>query len=129
MNGILKRYIYIHDDIFKSSVRRTTPSQGIFDPIDFGYHYNNLGTLKEELKVITQNIQTEGKTSTIFKQYSEALLDTITSLYQICGKLYQKSQGDTSYSMDQYESNVALYESLVQKYQTLGVRLNDQINK
>ncbi|HBR16579.1 MAG TPA: hypothetical protein DD725_03070, partial [Deltaproteobacteria bacterium] len=49
-------------------------------------------------------------------------------LRDMCKRLYDKSQGDLqSYTMDQYKSDVAIYERLVDKYSSLGSALNQYI--
>lgn len=47
VRDILTQYTKIHNDIFKSSLRRIIPIPGVFKAIDFGKHYGSLSELRE----------------------------------------------------------------------------------
>ncbi len=57
-----------------------------------------------------------------------ALLEAIQALREICGRFYEKSQGDLSkYRMAEYNANLKTYEGLMNKCQELGVALNQHL--
>ena len=61
-------------------------------------------------------------------QYVAALLEAVQALREICGRFYEKSQGNLGkYPMAEYNANLKTYEGLVNKCQELGVALNLQI--
>ena len=57
-----------------------------------------------------------------------ALLEAVQALREICGRLYEKSQGHLSkYPKAEYNVNLKTYEGLMNKCQELGVALNQHI--
>ena len=61
-------------------------------------------------------------------QYAAALLETIQALREICGRFYEKSQGNLSkYPMAEYNTDLKTYEGLMNRCQELGVALNRQM--
>ena len=56
------------------------------------------------------------------------MLEAVQALREICGRFYEKSQGDLSkYPMAEYNTNLKTYEGLMNKCQALGVALNQHI--
>lgn len=130
MHEILNRYIKIHDDIFKTSIRRIIPIPGIFKAINYGQHQEDLYNLSKSLQKNILKINENTKFAIILKEYGEALLNTIKMLHDICEKLYQKSQGDlSSYSKGQYMADLNNYNYLIENYQSIGISLNQLIAK
>jgi hypothetical protein len=129
VNRILPRYIDVHDSIFKFSLRHAIPIPGIFKPIRYGSHYENLYFIKEELEdviVATLDLpepenEAESQFVRILNLYSNALLEAITILREICGALYGKSEGNLkTYSKKQYGRDLERYQVAVLKYSELG---------
>jgi hypothetical protein len=130
VHEILDRYITIHDKIFKFSLRKAIPIPGIFKPIDYDQHFRELGSLVSALEQVANSASNKTGGTNIFQHYVTALLKTIRFLRDMCKQLYDKSQGDLqSYSMQQYKSDVAMYERLVKEYCSLGLALNEYIRK
>ena len=130
VHTILDRYISIHDKIFKFSLRKAIPIPGIFKPIDYGQHFRELDSLASELEQLAiPNGRMTGPQE-VFQQYVMALFTTIKFLRDICRRLHQKSDGDLqSYTMNQYNADVATYEELVEKYRQIGSTMNESIQK
>ena len=129
-HAILGEYVAIHDAIFKFSWRKALPIPGLFKAIDYGDHFRDLGRLASKLASISLTLKAESGSLEVFHQYTAALLEAVQALREICGRLYEKSQGDLSkYSMAEYNANVKTYEGLVNKYQALGVTLNRHIRR
>ena len=132
VNEILSKYIFIHDDIFKLSIRKLIPIPGIFKKIDFKTHYKNLGTLSEELSKIeneigkTQNNSSE-KPNTLFVstlgKYAASLNKTIKKLYSISHSMYKKSEGEI-YSVHEYNQEMDIYNQYIEQYRNIGLELN-----
>ena len=87
VNEILSKYIFIHDDIFKLSIRKLIPIPGIFKKIDFKTHYKNLGKLSKELikinfKIIITGIAAEGLSKDFLgHKINESFLNKIKDLH------------------------------------------------
>ncbi|MBU4372419.1 MAG: hypothetical protein KKH02_00040 [Proteobacteria bacterium] len=130
VHAILERYVAIHDKIFKFSLRGAIPIPGLFKPIDYGQHHRELDSLVSELEQLATSTSNRDGVPIVFQQYVTALLKTMQFLRNMCRRLYDKSQGDLrSYTMDQYKSDVATYEGLVEEYGALGSTLNEYIRK
>ncbi len=122
VHAILKEYLSIHDQIFKSSLRKTIRIPLIFKPIDFGKNIDNLGILVNELKEVIISIDLVDQQS-VFIEYVTALLRTVEALRFLCEKLFAKSEG-TAYSMEEYKSDIAVYQDLGAEYRAIGSKLN-----
>lgn len=130
VHAMLERYVAIHDQIFKFSFRKTLPIPGLFKPIDYGQHFSKLDFLVSELEQLAISTRNRAEVPSVFQQYVNALLKAMQFLRDMCRRLYDKSQGNLqSYTMDQYKSDVASYEGLVEKYRLLGSTLNEYIRK
>ena len=128
-NAILGEYVTIHDAIFKFSWRKTLPIPGIFKATDFGAHFRDLGRLASELAAISSSLKAESVSLEGSHQYTAALLEAVQSLREICGRLYEKSQGELSkYPMAEYNANLKTYEGLMNKCQELGAALNQHLH-
>ena len=125
VHTILEEYVTIHDAIFKFSWRKAIPIPGLFKAIDYGRHFNELSRLGAELEALSSALNAKPEVPEVFSRYTEALLQTIQLLRQMCGQLHEKSQGEfETYSMSEYNSDVKRYEGLVSKYHALGTALN-----
>jgi hypothetical protein len=113
-NAILRKYVVIHDAIFKFSWRKTLPIPGIFKATDFGAHFRDLGRLASELAAISSALKAESRSLEGSHQYTAAVLEAVQALREICGRLYEKSQGDLSKSpMAEYIANLKTLEGLM----------------
>jgi len=128
-NAILREYVVIHDAIFKFSWRKTLPIPGIFKATDFGAHFRDLGRLASELAAISSALKAESRSLEGSHQYTAAVLEAVQALREICGRLYEKSQGELSkYPMAEYNANLKTYEGLMNKCQELGAALNQHLH-
>ena len=127
-NAILGEYVAIHDAIFKFSWRKTLPIPGIFKATDFGVHFKDLGRLASELAAISSALKAESESLDGSHEYTAALLEAVQALREICGRFYEKSQGDLGkYPMAEYNANLKTYEGLMNRCQKLGGALNQHI--
>lgn len=128
INAILGEYVAIHDAIFKRSWVKALPIPGLFKATDFGAHVRDLSRLASELAALSSALKAESGSLEGSYQYAAALLEAVHALREICGRFYEKSQGNLSkYPMAEYNANLKAYEGLVNKCQELGVALNRQI--
>jgi hypothetical protein len=127
-NTILGVYVTIHDAIFKFSWRKTLPIPGIFKTTDFGAHFRELGRLASELAAISSALKAEAESLEGSHEYTAALLEAVQALREICGRFYEKSQGDLGkYPMAEYNANLKTYEGLMNRCQKLGGALNQHL--
>ncbi len=138
VNDILSRFIAIHDDISKFSFRKLIPIPGIFKAIDYCIHETNLGDLAAKLGHVRQQMALEMVHSTVpseaeflaaLEDYSSALLDTIEQLLLISASLCRKAEGARDYPMERYNKEMSHYNLLVEKYRSLGRRLNSLLQR
>ena len=101
---------------------------GLFKATDFGAHFRDLDRLASKLAAISSALKAESGSLDGSHQYMAAVLEAIEALREICGRFYEKSQGDLSkYPMAEYNANLKTYEGLMNKCQELGVALNQHL--
>ena len=128
VNTILHEYVAIHDAIFKFSWRKALPIPGLFKPTDFGAHLKNLSRLASKLTALLSALKADSESLEGSHQYAAALLEAVQALREICGRFYEKSQGNPNkYPMAEYNADLKTYEGLVNRCQELGVALNRRI--
>jgi hypothetical protein len=128
-NTILDEYVSIHDAIFKFSWRKALPIPGFFKATDFGVYVRDLGRLASELAAISSAMKAESGGLEGSHRYTAALLEAVQALREICGRFYEKSQGDLSkYPMAEYNANLKAYEGLMNRCQELGAALNQHLH-
>ena len=129
VDEILKSYIEVHNDIFKSSIRRVIPLPGFFQAINYENHYNVLNGLGKELQIIISDINENDDFAIALKEYFQALYQTIFTLCEICEKMLRKIQKVShSYTHQQYKSDLAKYHSFADTYYDLGNKLNQYVS-
>lgn len=134
VNGILGRYIEIHDDIFKFSLRKLIPIPGIFSAIDYLSHQlalevllNELGKIQSKLMELAKEPQQkdlETEFVDVLNRYLVSLHETIMKLFEICAASHKKSEGCAGYGSQEYQRDMALYNKAVKEYIELGDELN-----
>ena len=127
-NAILDEYVSIHDAIFKFSWHKALPIPEFFKATDFGVHCRELDRLASQLAAIASALKAEPGSLEGSHRYMTALLEAVQALREICGRFYEKSQGDLSkYPMAEYNANLKTYEGLRNKCQELGAALNQHL--
>lgn len=128
VNTLLDEYVAIHDAIFKFSWRRTVPIPGIFKATDFGAHFKDLNRLAPKLATALSGLKEESGPLAGSYEYATALLEAIQALREMCKRLHEKSQGDMGkYPMAEYNTDLKIYESLMNRCQELGIALNQRL--
>ena len=85
--------------------------------------------MASELAAISSALKAESGSLEGSHQYTVALLEAVQALREICGRLYEKSQGELSkYPMAEYNANLKTYEGLMNKCQELGGALNQHLH-
>ena len=135
VNDILSRYILIHDQIIKFSIRKLIPIPGLFKAIPFCTHENDLDALLGELAAARDSISdhliglrgvatAEGEFTEYLTNYSAALNNTIYQLHGISSELCLKSRGEGDYPYRRYRADLDSYKESVERYRQIGDRLN-----
>ena len=125
---ILNSYIEIHNDVFKSSLRRVVPIPGVFESINYDKHQSRLLELAGDLASLISGVEGDDGFAVALREYSLAWSETISTLSDLCGRLHRKSQGGQySYSWRQYQKDLADYHSCQQRYLALAPRLNQYL--
>ena len=128
VNAILSEYVVIHDEIFKFSWRKALPIPGLFKPTDYGAHSKTLDRLASKLVTVSAALKAGSGTLEGAWQYTEALLEAIRALREICRRFYEQGHGEfVKYPMAEYNADLKAYENLVNKCQEFGVVLNQRL--
>ena len=135
VNAILSRYIVIHNQMTKFSVRRLLPIPGLFKAIPYCTHEHDLAALRGDLAVVCDRISehqsrlpeaapTEGEFIEVLDQYATALIDTVSQLHNISSELCLKSRSEAHYPYRRYRADIDSYQESVKHYVRIGQRLN-----
>jgi len=133
VNDLLSQYVAIHNDVFKTSIRRIIPLPFLFKAIDFQTHYREtegiLSQLQESKESISKILSQYGPAQKdyleLLSRYVDALSETVSRFRIVLGSLYAKSERLASYNWKQYKEELAQYESASQGYLSLGKKLNE----
>ena len=133
IDRLLRRYVAIHDVIFKFSWRKIIPLPFIFKPIDFSSLNSRLRELLSELKDYTQEVSSllevtkeqESHFGTVLLTYCKALIQTISLLEEITYLLALKSNGSNKYNLKEHHEKCDLYNKSVSRYVSIGNQMND----
>lgn len=121
----LRRYVAVHDAIFKFSWRKLLPVPGIFEAIPYGQHESELGSVVAVLTESELLLREREETPSLFSDYTFALLEAVETLRLICEKLDEESQGAVgSYRYSRYREDVAKYNEVAKRYQKIGAEIN-----
>lgn len=127
-HDVLGKYVTVHDDIFKGSIRKVLPIPGIFKRIDYPAHAAKLTGLASVLENVKHSANFASLPKT-FEGFVEALLLTIRHLRDMCLKMTAKIHGRGEYSSDQWRRDADTYRTLVDRYASLGAALNAEIGR
>lgn len=131
---ILDRYIVIHNEVFRTSIRNVIPIPGLFKPIDYGSYDEELFTLQDELQKVGSVISefsvssaarsSEREFLSVLTGYVRALERAVTQLWAICSRLDGKSRGDRKYGWGEFRRDKEIYDLAVSVYRSVGEKLN-----
>lgn len=133
LNELLSRYIEINDAIFKFSWRKIIPLPFIFKPIDFGHLHSRAEQILSQLESCNQQIssliedltQEESRFADFLSEYCMVLIETVSLLKGIIHQLRLKSEGSEKYTLTEHNKQCDLYKNAVDKYRTMGSKLNE----
>jgi len=133
INGLLNRYIEIHNSVFKFSWRKAIPLPFFFKPINFDSLHNKAEQILSELSSSNKRItllleyinQKESHFAHFLSEYCTALMETVSLLKRILYQLYLKSENSNEYNLDEHNKMLKLYKEAVNRYSAMGSRLNE----
>ncbi|OGZ31685.1 MAG: hypothetical protein A3H02_01295 [Candidatus Niyogibacteria bacterium RIFCSPLOWO2_12_FULL_41_13] len=124
LENVTTRYLDVHRNLFKFSLRRILPIPGLFEKIDYQALLVELQDIKSHLivemsrlkrtglaaaDVITENDKSFLSTSL---SYTKKIIEAIVCLIGIIEKLHKKTLGDRTYTRQQYQTEVSSWERL-----------------
>jgi len=91
VNNLLLQYVAIHNDVFKTSIRRIIPLPFIFNTIDFEGHHGKAENILSQLeeanasigKILCEYDAVEREYLELLSQYVTALIETVKRLKTI----------------------------------------------
>lgn len=136
LNELLDKYITIHDEIFKFSLRKITPIPFIFKAINYDELFNKttemLFEIKQyykKIKIIMDSDFVDNKCyPKLLSEYCLALINTLNILLEIISNLSKKIENPNIYSASEYKKRTEEYFKSIEKYQFLGNKLNELYN-
>ncbi len=129
-------YVTIHNDLFKTSIRRVIPLPFIFQRINYKKHIDSieyiLTRLQEHYTKTNLLLNDENETNyqeylNLLTRYISALTDTIIKFKLVVSALYAKSQSFTNSNFDwkNYKKDLDSYEQSIPRYSELGMNLTN----
>ncbi|MDO8885653.1 hypothetical protein [Candidatus Oleimmundimicrobium sp.] len=133
VNELLSRYIEIHNAVFKFSWRKIIPLPFVFKSINFNDLHSRAKQILSELEACNQQInsliedttQKESRFAHFLSEYCGALIKTVSLLKEILHQLHLKSENSSKYNLSKYNKQCDLYNEAVNKYSSMGGRLNE----
>ncbi len=134
---IFSRYLAIHNEIFKFSVRKSSLIPGTRKKVDYAAYGDKLAKIEKDLMAVRSaiaNLRDDdtkrlGKELRIaMQEYSDALFDTVIQLHAICGRIHVESEKTVAINghfESLYKVDILAYDDSIQKYRRLGKQLND----
>ena len=134
---IFSRYLTIHNEIFKFSVRKSLLIPGTRKKVDYAAYRDDLAKIQNDL-IATQSAIADlrdddtkrlGKEIRIaMQEYTNALYGAVSQLHVICGRIHNESEKTgtvNSHLESRYKVDLLAYDDSIQKYRRLGKQLND----
>lgn len=138
VDSLLSRYVELDKYIFEANLTRITPVPGVFEAIDFATTGKKLDAISVELGETIRQIeanQTGPRTDpsaaflSALDVYSLKLKAAIEKLRNICARLAAYAKTMSGYNLQEYESDVKLYEQLVEAYLANGDQLTSAFKR
>lgn len=132
VDGMLRRYMAVQENLFKPSLRKIVRIPGIYRPIDYA---DNLRVLEEllrelaEIKAAIRRLEPEAaspeeKFLGVLRGYVSLMTSAAEKLAFICSRLKERSEGG-AYGKEEYRSDMASLREVQKKHLESGVVLND----
>jgi hypothetical protein len=131
INGLLSKYIDVHNYIFHYSPNRVTFDLSKLEKIDFDSSYKKIVKIHSDITSCNEKIPTLARSSQKKEEfiiqldkYSKALIKTITIFEQILFNLNAKTKNPLKYNYEEYNRQMKLYKKSIAEYTELGRNLS-----
>ena len=120
----LSRYVTIHDEFFKRSVRSIIPISWLFEAMDLDRHFMDIAEMRAEASSLCDKVDEplEDYLNTLLS-YVDALLTATKLFAEVIGALRRKLEGQR-YTLISYWSDVKAYKGATDTYVELGDAMN-----
>jgi hypothetical protein len=131
VNGMVKAYMAVQDDLFRPSLRKILRIPGIYKPVDYGNNGKILEGLLDELggvkSAIRHDVPDSSPEETRFlgalRGYVSLMTSAVEKLRLICGRLDERSRG-AAYGKEDYRSDMTELRVIQKKHLDAGLKLN-----
>ena len=131
VNGMVKAYMAVQDDLFRPSLRKILRIPGIYKPVDYGNNGKILEGLLDELggvkSAIRHDVPDSSPEETRFlgalRGYVSLMTAAVEKLRLICGRLDERSRG-AAYGKEGYRSDMTELRVIQKKHLDAGLKLN-----
>jgi len=136
VNGMVKAYMAVQDDLFRPSLRKILRIPGIYRPVDYKKNGEILQGLLEELagvkSAIRHDVPDSSPEETRFlgalRGYVSLMGSAAEKLCFICGRLGERSRG-AAYGKEDYRSDMTELRVIQKKHLEAGLKLNGMMKE
>ncbi len=133
VNSLLQEYVRIHNNLYRSSLRRILPIPRLFESIDFKSKRDALVRLDARLEDARRLVEGDWGDNQSLRcclfDFLSAFEETQRTLRQMCERLYAKSQNQDRYRWSEYRSDSRRYDLLRLRQREIGIRLNSECTR
>ncbi|MBL3539924.1 hypothetical protein [Aminivibrio sp.] len=134
VNGLVKAYMAVQDDLFRPSLRKILRIPGIYKPVDYEKNGEILQGLLDELVGVKSAIRHDVPDSSpeeirflgALRGYVSLMTSAVEKLRLICDRLGERSRG-AAYGKEDYRSDMTELRVIQKKHLEAGLKLNGMI--
>ncbi|MDK2959475.1 MAG: hypothetical protein PWP47_1519 [Synergistaceae bacterium] len=134
VNGLVKAYMAVQDDLFRPSLRKILRIPGIYKPVDYEKNGEILQGLLDELVGVKSAIRHDVPDSSpeeirflgALRGYVSLMTSAVEKLCFICDRLGERSRG-AAYGKEDYRSDMTELRVIQKKHLEAGLKLNGMI--
>jgi hypothetical protein len=131
VNGLVKAYMAVQDDLFRPSLRKILRIPGIYRPVDYEKNREILEGLLDELGGVKSAIRHDVPDSSpeearflgALRGYVSLMTSAVEKLRFICAGLGERSRGG-AYGKEDYRSDMTELRAIQKKHLEAGEKLN-----
>lgn len=136
VNGMVKDYMSVQDDLFKPSIRKILRIPGIYRPVDYGKNQKILEDLQAGLAEVKSAIRRDGPDSSpaesrflgSLRGYVSLMTTATERLAHICARLGERSGGG-GYGKDEYVKDMAELRAVQKEHLEAGAKLHEMMKE
>lgn len=136
VNGMVKAYMAVQDDLFRPSLRKILRIPGIYRPVDYEKNREILEGLLDELGGVKSAIRHDVPDSSpeevrflgALRGYVSIMTSAVEKLRFICAGLGERSRG-AAYGKEDYRSDMTELRVIQKKHLEAGLKLNGMMKE